>query len=490
MHVIRAQYGAIGDELQGRMTLAYAHIVQVLVDTILWMYPFMAFSSNMSPAIGIVGCGLLTIFYQGLFDLAKQFLDPYDNENYGKGHDPLCVDTLIAETNAGSIRWMNGFEFQPWSSEAIRSGDMDSLYRPTRGFSVKDLEAKEEAAELEKLEEEEEEEVALNEEANTSNAMEIIESVEIVATEVDDESPFLSQARKGMLDLSTLVSEIVVNSSENNGANADVSKERINAVTEEDVIVSEGAILEHIVEESNSSSEEDFQEETSEEEVLPHVEAKETDEEEIMIEEKGKDSIGPVTVEDYVKETAEIIAAAEREAMETEAIMNAPPGADSVEGLNNDDDEDEEDDQDLDKIGHTVVDVKEVPPKLEIDTAEVYEAAKERMLKDIVDDADFEVSRDELSKKAEEIIEAAEGELLETQAILNASPGADSVDICDSDDTDCINELGSTSPLDVLPSAELDLAADIMAGELKERIVQNSFSDLEVLEMDKKDSMN
>jgi hypothetical protein len=40
-HVIRAQYGAIGDELQGRMPLAYAHIVQVLLDVVLWMYPFM-----------------------------------------------------------------------------------------------------------------------------------------------------------------------------------------------------------------------------------------------------------------------------------------------------------------------------------------------------------------------------------------------------------------------------------------------------------------
>jgi hypothetical protein len=38
VHVTRASYGAIGDELQGRMPLAYAHIVQVLVDLILWMY--------------------------------------------------------------------------------------------------------------------------------------------------------------------------------------------------------------------------------------------------------------------------------------------------------------------------------------------------------------------------------------------------------------------------------------------------------------------
>ena len=39
-------------------------------------YPFMALSSGMAWYIGVLGTGLLTMFYQGLFDLAKQFLDP------------------------------------------------------------------------------------------------------------------------------------------------------------------------------------------------------------------------------------------------------------------------------------------------------------------------------------------------------------------------------------------------------------------------------
>ena len=73
VHVCRAQYGAIGDELQGRMPLAYAHIVQVLVDFVLWMYPFMAVCSGMSGFVCVLGTGMLTIGYQGLFDLAKQF---------------------------------------------------------------------------------------------------------------------------------------------------------------------------------------------------------------------------------------------------------------------------------------------------------------------------------------------------------------------------------------------------------------------------------
>lgn len=144
IHVIRSQYGAIGDELQGRMPLAYAHIVQVLVDCVLMMYPLMAFSSGMSPMLGVLGTGLLTISYQGLFDLAKQFLDPYDNENYGRGEDPLCVDTLIAETNAGSVRWMYGFEQFPVSSQRIVDGELFDYMLPVRGYSVGELEKMEE----------------------------------------------------------------------------------------------------------------------------------------------------------------------------------------------------------------------------------------------------------------------------------------------------------------------------------------------------------
>jgi hypothetical protein len=154
-HVIRAQYGAIGDELQGRMPLAYAHVVQILVDLILWMYPVMAFSIGMSPVVAIAGTGLLTFSYQGLFDLAKQFLDPYDNENYGKGEDPLSVDTLIAETNAGSVRWMYGFEEMPFSQQKLRDGELYEYLLPVRGYTVDELNQMEEEKRLREREMEE-----------------------------------------------------------------------------------------------------------------------------------------------------------------------------------------------------------------------------------------------------------------------------------------------------------------------------------------------
>ena len=208
-HIIRAQYGGIGDELQGRMPLAYAHIVQVLVDLILWMFPIMAFSTGMSPLLVVVGTGLLTISYQGLFDLAKQFLDPYDNENYGRGEDPLCVDTLIAETNAGSVRWLYGFEELPYSAQRVNDGEMYDYLLPVRGYSVEELaQMEEERIEREKqLEEQrkrEEEEAAerLRKEAEEAAAAaqeleEVIDGVEATDNITEAEEEFdLEMANK------------------------------------------------------------------------------------------------------------------------------------------------------------------------------------------------------------------------------------------------------------------------------------------------------
>lgn len=188
-HIIRAQYGAIGDELQGRMPLAYAHIVQVLVDLILWTYPLMAFSTGMSPYLVIAGTGLLTISYQGLFDLAKQFLDPYDNETYGKGEDPLSVDTLIAETNAGSVRWLYGFEEMPFNAAQLQRGElMDSLL-PVRGYTVEDLAQMEEDRinkEEQRQREEEEEEERLRQEEEERLRQEAEAEIEEAEPEVEE----------------------------------------------------------------------------------------------------------------------------------------------------------------------------------------------------------------------------------------------------------------------------------------------------------------
>jgi len=59
------------------------------------------------PELGVysIFCvGLITLFYSGLLDLAKIFLDPFDNQNFKKTAINLGMDlgVLTRESNAGS----------------------------------------------------------------------------------------------------------------------------------------------------------------------------------------------------------------------------------------------------------------------------------------------------------------------------------------------------------------------------------------------------
>lgn len=161
---IRAQANSMESTLRGRMPFAYAHLVQILIDVILWSSPLMFFSNGMSLHLGVIGSVMLTSSYQGLFDLAKQLLDPFHNENFWKGEDALVVDTLIAETNAGSIRWMNCLDEMPISYENIRRGQIQDFILPDEGFSKEDADAANEERELrKKIKREERKRVALQE---------------------------------------------------------------------------------------------------------------------------------------------------------------------------------------------------------------------------------------------------------------------------------------------------------------------------------------
>lgn len=93
-----------------------------------------------------MGTLVLTAAYQGLVDLAKQFLDPFHNENFWNGGDALVVDTLIAETNSNSVRWMNSLETMPFSTSDIEDGQLDDFVLPEEGYTA------EEAAEMEREE--------------------------------------------------------------------------------------------------------------------------------------------------------------------------------------------------------------------------------------------------------------------------------------------------------------------------------------------------
>jgi len=103
---LRGVCGSVSDMADGRMPLAYAHFVQVLVDTFLVVTPIAKYSDLGIYSVLMVG--ILTLFYHGLLILAKVFLDPLDNEDYCEGCTYLDLAVLIRESNAASTKWING----------------------------------------------------------------------------------------------------------------------------------------------------------------------------------------------------------------------------------------------------------------------------------------------------------------------------------------------------------------------------------------------
>ena len=103
---LRGTYAVIGDRLDGRMPLAYTHMVQVLVDVFVWTAPIALYADL--GAWSVICVGILTLFYTGLLDLAKIFLDPLDNDDFCLNSIYMDIGVLIRESNAGSTRWKNG----------------------------------------------------------------------------------------------------------------------------------------------------------------------------------------------------------------------------------------------------------------------------------------------------------------------------------------------------------------------------------------------
>ena len=103
---LRCTYATIADKLDGRMPLAYTHFVQILVDVFVWTAPIALYSEL--GAWSVICVGVLTVFYTGLLDLAKIFLDPLNNEDFCRNSIFMDIGVLIRESNAGSTRWKNG----------------------------------------------------------------------------------------------------------------------------------------------------------------------------------------------------------------------------------------------------------------------------------------------------------------------------------------------------------------------------------------------
>mmetsp|Transcript_30791 Transcript_30791/g.37586 ORF Transcript_30791/g.37586 Transcript_30791/m.37586 type:complete len:132 (+) Transcript_30791:2-397(+) len=109
---LRGQSTNIGGTLAGRIPLAYAHLVQVLVDAFLVISPFALYAELgiwSMPAVG-----LLTLFYSGLNDLSKILLDPLDNDDFYDESVNMDIGVLIREGNTGSTRWKYGAETIPF----------------------------------------------------------------------------------------------------------------------------------------------------------------------------------------------------------------------------------------------------------------------------------------------------------------------------------------------------------------------------------------
>ena len=111
---LRGSYFAIGDALDFRMSLAYVQFVQTLVDILVFVAPFALY-----PKLGAFAAvlnGFIALFYRGLLELSKSFLDPFGNRRVsasGLSAD-IGIATLIGESNAGSLVWPLGAERLPF----------------------------------------------------------------------------------------------------------------------------------------------------------------------------------------------------------------------------------------------------------------------------------------------------------------------------------------------------------------------------------------
>merc|ERR1712046_29936 len=95
---LRSASSAIGYKLSARMPLTYVHLVQVLVDTLTLLAPFALFAKF--GVASVLLNGLIVSFYQGLLNLCKSFLDPFDGRSFE-------VPVFVKEQIAASTFWLN-----------------------------------------------------------------------------------------------------------------------------------------------------------------------------------------------------------------------------------------------------------------------------------------------------------------------------------------------------------------------------------------------
>ena len=118
LSMLRGEYFNIGDMCSGRMSLAYVQFVQVLVDVLVALAPFSLYSDMGSLSVPLTG--LLTLFFKGLLELSKSFLDPFGVEGYPAQN--IRVDVLVSELNFGAAsRWVTAAKILPESPYSKKS---------------------------------------------------------------------------------------------------------------------------------------------------------------------------------------------------------------------------------------------------------------------------------------------------------------------------------------------------------------------------------
>jgi len=111
---LRGAMMSIPDELAARIPMAYVHFAQFLVDSLIATTPF-ALHSSMGPMAFLV-TGLVTIFFRGLLELSKTFLDPVGSRRVSTKNfmADIQVDVLLGEINAGARTWVKGVQELPF----------------------------------------------------------------------------------------------------------------------------------------------------------------------------------------------------------------------------------------------------------------------------------------------------------------------------------------------------------------------------------------
>ena len=102
----------LSNSLSGRMPLAYVQFVQILVDTFVLFSPIALFSDL--GEYSVLAVGLVTLFYTGLNDLGKIFLDPLNNNKICESSIYMDLAVLIRESNEVATQWLRSTEKLPF----------------------------------------------------------------------------------------------------------------------------------------------------------------------------------------------------------------------------------------------------------------------------------------------------------------------------------------------------------------------------------------